>query len=300
MSTAEKLGYTPEDRLLIINADDFGMCHSFNKGIQQLLSEQVISSATLMMPCPWVREAALWSAAHPQYDIGVHLTLTSEWEFYRWGPVNRNGETASLVTAEGYFPADCKSVELNADTDQVKAELIRQIEFAKQLGVDPTHLDNHMGSVYGRETGRHFLDTVLDLCAHYRLPFRLPRSTFGVDIPPEMEHMAAALAQLADERGVLILDYLLGLPFQTETPQTYAEVRADMADLLRNLRPGVTEIIIHPSQATDELKAIMPVWERRAMEFELFRDPAIQHILQKENIQLIHWKDLREAQRAVK
>jgi predicted glycoside hydrolase/deacetylase ChbG (UPF0249 family) len=284
---------------LIINADDYGMCHSFNRGIQQLLTEQVISSATLMMPCPWVREAALWSAAHAQYDVGVHLTLTSEWESYRWGPVNREGDTRSLVTSEGYFPADCRSVEQRADSTQVKAELTRQIELALQLGVDPTHLDNHMGSVYGRETGRHFLDVVLDLCAEYRLPFRLPRSTYGVDIPPEMEHMAAAMAQLADDRGVLILDYLLGLPFQTEQPQTYNEVRSDMAELLHSLRPGVTEIIIHPSPATEELKAIMPMWQRRLMEFELFRDPAIQHMMQKENIKLIHWKDLREAQRAV-
>lgn len=298
MSTAEKLGYTRQDRLLIVNADDFGMCHSFNQGIRQLLTEQAISSATLMMPCPWVREAALWSAAHPRYDVGVHLTLTSEWESYRWGPVNRETDTRSLVTAEGYFPADCRSVEQRADSDQVKAELTRQLELAYRLGVDPTHLDNHMGSVYGRETGRHFLDIVLDLCAKYRLPFRLPRSTYGVDIPPEMESMAAAMAQLADDRGVLILDYLLGLPFQTEGPQTYEEMRSDMADLLHSLRPGVTEIIIHPSPATEEVKAIMPMWERRAMEFQLFRDPAIQHLIQKEGIKLIRWKDLREAQRA--
>ncbi|MBC8079552.1 MAG: hypothetical protein H7X86_04360, partial [Gorillibacterium sp.] len=127
----------------------------------------------------------------------------------------------------------------------------------------------------------------------------MPRSSFGTDLPPQMESVMGALAELADSRGVFILDYLLGLPFQTEANQTYEEVRADMASLLRSMRPGVSEIIIHPSPATDEIKAIMPHWERRAMEFELFRDPYIQKVIKEEGIQMIRWIDLQKAQRAV-
>ncbi|MCL6457860.1 MAG: polysaccharide deacetylase family protein [Gorillibacterium sp.] len=298
MKTASKLGYSEQDRLLIVNADDFGMCHSFNIGVKQLLEEGVISSTTLMMPCPWAKEAAVWSAAHPIYDVGIHLTLTSEWKFYKWGPVSRNSDTTSLITAEGYFPADCLTVEQQADTTQVRTEIISQIELAKLFGVNPTHLDNHMGSVYGLQTGRHFLETVLDICMEYQLPFRMPRSAFGMDLPPQMEIIMDVLAELADSRGVFILDYLLGLPFQTEVSQTYEEVRADMASLLRSMRPGISEIIIHPSPATDELKAVMPHWERRAMEFELFRDPYLQKVIKEEGIQMIRWKDLQEAQRA--
>lgn len=152
MSLAKALGYGENEKLLIINADDYGVCHSVNVGIQQLLLEQTVSSATIMMPCGWAREAALWSARHPQVDVGVHFTFTSEWDMYRWGPVNRKGSTSSLVTHENYFPKDSKTFELKADPEQVKEELIAQIEMALAMGMKPSHADNHMGSLYGLAT----------------------------------------------------------------------------------------------------------------------------------------------------
>lgn len=300
MSLAKALGYGEGEKLLLINADDFGLCHSVNSGIQQLLLDQTVSSATLMMPCGWAREAALWSARHPQIDVGVHFTFTSEWDLYRWGPVNRKGKTDSLVTIENYFPKESKTVEQLADPDQVKEELIAQIEMALAMGMKPSHADNHMGSMYGLATGRHFLPIVLDVCASYGLPFRLPRYLLqenGQIAPPELAEQAKQLAQLADSKGVVILDYLVGLPFHLQDGEDFHSLKADMRMLLKSLHPGVTELIIHPSLVTDELQSFHGQPLKRGMELELFRDPDIQKTLQDEGIRMIRWRELQKVQR---
>lgn len=300
MSLAKALGYDEGERLLLINADDFGLCHSVNSGIQQLLSDGTVSSATLMLPCGWAREAAQWSARNPQLDVGVHLTFTSEWDLYRWGPVTRSGSTASLVTNEGYFPKDSKTFEQQADSEQVRAEIIAQIEMALQLGMKPTHADNHMGSLYGLATGRHFLSIVLEVCALYGLPFRLPRYLLqenGQIAPPELAEQAKLLASLADSKGVVILDYLVGLPFQLQDGETFDSLKTDMQHLLKGLQPGVTELIIHPSLVTDELNAFHAQPLKRGMELELFRDADIQKTLKDEGIRLIRWRELQKLQR---
>ena len=128
MSLAKALGYNEDERLLIVNADDYGLCHSVNQSIQQLLTEQAVSSATVMMPCAFGREAAKWSAAHPEFDVGVHLTFTSEWEPYKWGPVTSNGDVSSLVTKEGYFPTDTKTFEQQAKNEHVPRRRVRDTE----------------------------------------------------------------------------------------------------------------------------------------------------------------------------
>ncbi|GGG88379.1 polysaccharide deacetylase family protein [Paenibacillus radicis (ex Gao et al. 2016)] len=300
MNVATALGYGSEQRLLIINADDYGLSKSFNSGIQQLLEEQAVSSATLMVPCRAFKEAALWSAGHPEYDVGIHFTFTSEWDSYRWGPVNKSASTASLVTPDGYFPKDSKTFELQADPEHVRGELVAQIETALSYGMKPTHADNHMGSLYGLATGRHFLPLVFEVCAKYGLPFRMPRSlslSEGEVAPPELAEQARQLGQLADSMGVVVLDYLAGLPFQLQQGETYETLRTDMQKLLHNLRPGVTELIIHPSLVTDELLAFHGQPEKRGMEFQLFRDKAIQRTIAEQNIQVIHWRDLQQLQR---
>ncbi|MCY9514516.1 polysaccharide deacetylase family protein [Paenibacillus apiarius] len=301
MDVLGMLGYKAADRLLIVNADDFGMCHATNEAIKQLLDEGAVSSATVMMPCGWAKDAAVWSAAHPQADVGIHLTFTSEWEGYKWGPVNRQGGTSSLVTAEGYFPSDCLTFERQAEPAQVRAEMIAQIEMALSLGMNPTHLDSHMGSLYGLETGRDFLDIVFDVCSEYGLPFRLPKSIAitGMQLSPDMEALAQQRAAQAAAKGVVILDELLSLPYANQEGQNEEQVKAEMAALLRSLKPGVSEIIIHPSCITTELQSITPHWERRGLEFQLLLDPGMKQVIADEGIHLIRWADLRDAQRGM-
>lgn len=298
MNTNEKLGFKAEDRLLIINADDYGMCHSANLGIQQLLSEGIVSSATVMMPCSWAKEAVEWAVQNPHANVGVHLTFTSEWQGYKWGPVTRTEDVSSLVTQEGYFPADCKTFEQQADPDQVRAEIISQIEMAKRMGLEPTHLDNHMGSLYGLATGREFLQIVFEVCKMYGLPFRLPRKPrAALNVPPEMEQKAAQIAALADALGVVILDDLVGLSFHAEAGETYDSFKQNMIALLRGLQPGVSELILHPALVTEELKSIHSQWAKRGWEMDIFRDPDVKQTLKDEGIRMIRWSDLRDLQR---
>ncbi|MDQ6418053.1 polysaccharide deacetylase family protein [Paenibacillus sp. LHD-117] len=300
MSLAKALGYNESDRLLLVNADDYGLCHAVNLSAQELLEKGVISSATLMMPCAWAREAALWSAERPNLDVGIHFTFTSEWEPYKWGPVTRHADVSSLVTNEGYFPADTKTFELQADSEQVRIELISQIERALALGMAPSHADNHMGSLYGLQTGKHFMAEVLDVCAEYGLPFRLPRyitTEPGQVAPPEMEEQARQVASLADSKGVVILDYLIGLPFRLQEGETYDSFKSAMKEVLTGLQPGVTELIIHPSLASDELNVFHLEPEKRDMEHRLFQDEEIKKCLEDEGIRLIRWSELRKLQR---
>ncbi|GKU79234.1 carbohydrate deacetylase [Paenibacillus sp. L3-i20] len=299
MSLAKALGYNENDRLLIVNADDYGLCHSVNESTQQLLKEEVISSATIMMPCAWARSGALWSAQNPQYDVGVHFTFTSEWEPYSWGPVTSNADVSSLVNEEGYFYKDSLGFEQHAEAEHVKIELVNQIEKALKLGMNPTHADNHMGSLYGLRTGKHFMVEVLDVCAAYGLPFRLPRYITieeGQVAPPEMKEQVQAIANLADSKGVVILDYLIGLPFQLEDGQTYDSFKTNMKDLLGVLKPGVTELIIHPSLLTEEFQAFHREPAKRNMEHDIFRDPEIMNVLKDAGIKLIHWRELQKLQ----
>ncbi|MBB3110315.1 hypothetical protein FHS18_002382 [Paenibacillus phyllosphaerae] len=300
-STAQRLGFGPQDRLLIVNADDFGLCHATNEGIKQLLSEGIVSSATIMMPCGWSRDAALWSARHRHLDIGVHLTFTSEWNAVKWGPVFRGGSTLSLVTDEGYFHKEVKSFERAADAEEVRQELVAQIDMALELGIDVTHADNHMGSLYGLQSGRHFLEAVFDVCAEYGLPFRLPRNLLlenGQVAPPELADQAKRMAALADHKGVVVLDYLLGLPFRSAQGDTYDTFKSQMISLLRGLHPGVSEIIIHPSLVNEELMAFHDAPLRRGMEMELFRDPDVRQTITEEGILPVRWRDLRALQRS--
>lgn len=144
------------DRYLIINADDFGMCRGANLAVKELLKskDSALTSSTIMAPCAWAPEACKFAAENPELAIGVHLTLTSEWSKYRWAPVNSK-DTDSLRDEEGYMWHESDEVEKNVKLDEVGAEIKAQIERCKKLGLtNPSHLDNHMGSLYGIETGR--------------------------------------------------------------------------------------------------------------------------------------------------
>lgn len=297
MNLAQALGFPPDERLLIINADDYGMCHSANVGIQLLLAEGAISSATIMMPCPWAKEAAQWAAARPDVDVGIHLTFTSEWDTYRWGPVTRRQTVPSLLTDEGYFPRDGRTVETRAQATEVYAEIVGQIRLARRMGLHPTHLDNHMGSLYGLETGRDFLSLVLGVCAENGLPFRLPRHIpASLQLPSAARRIHKARVREADSLGVVIPDHLIQLPFSLRPGETYGAFRESVADALCSLQAGVSELYIHPAVITDELMAIHHEWLKRGMELQVFRDPWIREVMRSQRIRQISWRNLQQLQ----
>lgn len=298
-----RLGLAPDARALILNADDFGMCRSANRAITELLVAGHLDSATLMVPCPWAPEALGFAAERTDLDVGVHLVLTSEWTRYRWRPLTGIGTT--LVDRAGYFPADCRSVEEQADEADVAAELAAQVDAALAAGMDVTHLDNHMGSVYGLETGRSFLPQVFELAARHGLPFRLPRTIGSLGTPGVAQDLLDQATAAADAAGIVVLDHLATHPFEllgqgTDQEEDYASVKAGFLDLLRATGPGVTEVFLHPMLDDDELAdAADHSTAKRGFEHRLLADPDVAATLADEGIVRIGWRDLRDVQRGL-
>jgi chitin disaccharide deacetylase len=284
------------ERYLIINADDFGMCNSSNEAVIRMFNEGAITSSTLMMPCPKAKEAAFFASEHPDKNVGVHLTFTSEWSTYKWGPLSNNEEVPSLLKGQ-YFPESVIEVEQNASEEHVLKEIIKQIESAKELGVMPTHLDNHMGSLYGVASGKSFLPIVFDICAKYNLPFRFPRKLtddeLSQSIRGPLREIFDYFGAVADQKGVPIIDYLHSHPFELTEGEDRESFKEAIMRKISKLESGISEIFIHPAFATEELKFINPQWEKRQIEFDVFMDEGFRRFIEKEGIKLISYKDLK-------
>jgi predicted glycoside hydrolase/deacetylase ChbG (UPF0249 family) len=272
---AERLGYSADDRLLIVNCDDLGSSHAANVGCYEALRGGLGTSASLMVPCPWAREAA---ARYQGEDVGVHLTLNAEWDLYRWGPITR---APSLHDGDGGFPRTIEDLWDHADLDEVRRELRAQIERAILWGFDVSHLDSHMGSLDARP---EFFDVQLELAVEFGLPMRTPPASF--------QRIAGfPFRRLAAEAGVVTPDHLLG----------YAPGggRAAAEKLVAQLRPGVTEILLHPAVQSPELSAFAVDWETRVDDLLLLtKDPFLHDAVERLGVQLIGYEPLRELQRA--
>ena len=292
------------DKYLIINADDFGMCRAGNLAVFDLLKSGGITSSTIMAPCGWAPEACKFAKENPQFAIGVHLTLTSEWSNYRWAPVSASN-TESLRDEDGYMFKESDEVENNVDIDEVEAEIRAQIERLKKLGLTPSHLDNHMGSLYGIETGRfELLNLVLDIAGEYGLPFRFP-GTFTddqlnntmLDIKIDKNIIMGLFDKItayAKSRGVITPDYLIPGEWTGPQKDSYENYREYIYELYKTFPEGVTETYIHPALECDELKGTSSVWERRVWEYKLFSDPKTKQHIESCGIKLINYRDLAE------
>lgn len=299
------------DRYLIINADDFGMCRGANLAVMELLKNEksALTSSTIMAPCAWAPEACRFAAENPELAIGVHLTLTSEWSKYRWAPVNSE-HTASLRDEEGYMWHESDQVEEHVDLDEVEGEIRAQIERCKRLGLtNPSHLDNHMGSLYGIETGRfELLELTLSLAGEYGLPFRFPGSfteaqfnntMLAINIDKSMIEMVfGKVVAFAKQQGVAIPDYLMPNEWNEPQTQSYEQFREYLYDLYASIPEGVTETYLHPAKESDDLKGTSSVWERRVWEYRVMSDPATKQHIEAHGIKLINYRDLAAMRKA--
>ncbi len=293
------------DRYLIINADDFGMCRGANLAVMELLKnpESALTSSTVMAPCAWAPEACRFAAENPELAIGVHLTLTSEWSNYRWAPVN-SSNTDSLRDEEGFMWHESDQVEKNVDIDEVEGEIRAQVERCKKLGlVNPSHLDNHMGSLYGIETGRfELLQSTLAICGEYGLPFRLPgnvtdemmgNSMLDINVDKGLIEMVfGKIVAFANAQGVAIPDYLIPNEWSGPQKDSYENFKEYLYNLYANIPNGVTETYLHPSIETDDLKGTTGAWERRVWEYRIMNDPQTKQHIEAHGIKLINYRDL--------
>jgi chitin disaccharide deacetylase len=284
-TAAEKLtllGHPPEARLLIVNGDDLGMCHAVNAGTFEALESGIMTSASLMMPCPWAYDAGTYLRAHPDLDVGVHLTVNCEWERYRWGPVLGPVRCPSLVDRWGFFYTAEDKAFAQANAGESMAEAEAQIRRALDSGLDPTHLDGHVRTFYAQPS---HLAVYIELARRYHLPLRIPpRRTYE-------ERGAAALYDGLNLEGLLTNDDLRFV--ELESPPA---LRDQLFETLRTLQPGITEVVLHAAVPTPEAEAVMLDWPARAEALRLMKDDTIRQEIERLGIVLVGWRTLRAAQ----
>ena len=280
-TTAEKMGYPAGARLLIINADDFGMCHDENEATIIGLTEGLFTSSTIMTPCPWFEEAAKFARNAPKADLGVHLTLNSEWARYKWGPVLGRTDVPSLTDESGYLWPNISSVFAHDRLDEVEIELQAQIEKAIAAGIQLTHLDCHMGPLHLRADYHHIY---MRLALDFRLPIRINSRSMMRQLG--MDEILHAL----DLSGIFYPD-----DFIHHGRRNPDETEAFWTGVIRNLKPGISEIYCHPALARDELKACARDWPQRQRDFEFFTSEKTRQLIKDEGIQLIGYRALRDA-----
>jgi len=275
-SLAERLGHPADAKLLILSCTNLGTCHGANVGVYESLRSGLATSASLMVPAPWAREAV--SGYRGATDIGVHLTLNSEFDCYRWGPITL---APSLRDGNGGYPATAADLWEHADLDEVRRECRSQIERAILWGFDITHLDSHLDALVPRP---EFFDVYLEMAVDFNLPLRL-------DNPDAERNYGFAFRRLAEEEGAISPDRVVDLGQQRR--------RHALEKALFELEPGVTEIAFQPAIDTPEIRAISDDWAQRVDDYHaLVHDAAVRDLVERTGATLISWADLRDLQRS--
>jgi predicted glycoside hydrolase/deacetylase ChbG (UPF0249 family) len=268
------LGYSDDTRLLLVNADDFGMCHAVNEAIVRSLEEGIVGSCTVMVPCPWALHALAWLKEAPDTPFGVHLTSISEQPAYRWGPITCRAEVPSLVDEAGYFYPESRIEEFleQVDVGELEREYRAQIEHVLDVGLQPTHLDSHCGIHTRRE---EIFEMTLGLAREYGLALRASSR-------PYIEEMR--------RRGYPTYDHELMDSYDLDT----VDKAARYARMLRALPAGLSEWAVHPGLGNAELRAVEPSsWQVRQSDFDFVVSKEARAILEEEGITLVDYGALR-------
>ena len=280
-NTAERLGHPRDSKLLIIHADDLAVAHSEDAASFAALDQHAASSASIMVPCPWLTEVADYAKAHPDADLGLHLTLTSEWRTYRWGPVSAADKVPSLLDPSGYLWPETEPATQHIKADEAERELRAQIERAIAMGIHPTHLDSHMGVLFARPD---LISVYVKLAHEFKLPFL---GTLSPNLSPEVR-------SLFSDKDVLLDSVLIANPSIAAS-----NWKNFYLDTIKNLKPGLTELIVHLGYDDAELQAVTvnhpdygSAWRQR--DFDAITSPEFRKALQDNHVVLVRWSDLKK------
>jgi len=287
---AERLGYPAGRKVIMLHADDAGMCEEANIATKDLLINGHIQSAAAMPPCPEFENMIEWAKEHPDIDVGLHLALTSEWKTYRWPSVLPVEEVPGLIDDEGMLWRSVREVVENASVEEVAKEVRAQIEKSIAMGYRPDHIDTHMGTLYGHpEFARAYLDIAME--------YGIPANAIDMSDSLVVKYFREAGYPITDDMIKFMNAYTLPkLDNFTSAPnaKTYEEKVQSFKDLIKSLRPGLTEIIFHPSVPSENLKSITGSWQQRNWEAEMFADPDLKQFFEDEGIIFTNWKEIMQ------
>jgi predicted glycoside hydrolase/deacetylase ChbG (UPF0249 family) len=283
-TTAARLS-RPEAKLLMVHADDAGMCHSVNLATTEALLSGAVQSSSIMVPCPWFPEFADFARQHADLDLGLHLTLTSEWRYYRWRPVAPPDKVKGLLDPEGYLWRDVRSVASHATPPEVETELRAQLDRARQFGVKFTHVDTHMGTLYARPD---YFEVYTKIAREAGVVCMMPRPTPEAAAELSQYPITAEMLTAKERDGFVLLDRLVtGVIGSTldERKQSYRQ-------LLRSLKPGVTKLIVHLSKDDPEIRAVTSAWQQRWSDFQFWTGAESRALLKELDIQPVTYREL--------
>jgi chitin disaccharide deacetylase len=278
---AARLGYPSDSKLLIVHADDLAVAHSEDAASFAALDKGAASSASIMIPCPWLSEVAAYAKAHPDADLGLHLTLTAEWKSFRWGPVESKDKVPSLFDPDGYLWPESQPALEHIKADEAERELRSQVERAMAMGIHPTHLDSHMGVLFGSPD---LFAAYVKVARQYKLPFL---AMLGAGLSPEMRKYLSDKDIFPD--AIIIANPSVEV----------ADWENFYLDAIKNLKPGFTEIIVHLAHNDSEMQAVTldhpdygAAWRQR--DYDAITSPEFKKALDDNHVILIHWKDIRK------
>lgn len=280
---AELLGYPRDSKLLIIHADDMGLAHSVNTACIRAFDNKGITSGSIMVPCPWANEIAAYVKDHPGMDVGIHLTMTAEWDLYKWGGITSADQIPGLLDKNSYFYPSVEELGKTAKGSDAEKELRAQINKAIASGVQPTHLDTHMGSVLANP---ELIKIYINLSEEYHLPILFPRSYLSW-FPPDLSKTL--------ESKIFLLDNLFMLDPKMITGNWIDAYKKG----IEAMKPGLNEMIVHLAIDNDEMQAISKghddygsAW--RQHDLDLVTSKEFKDLLKTNHIILIGWKQIRD------
>lgn len=283
---AEKLGYSKEDKLLIIHGDDVGVAHSQNLATFEALKKGLVTSTSMMVPPAWSAEVGVLAKDIPNADIGIHITLTNEWENFNWPPKAGRSVVPGLSNEQGFMYSDCPPVTKNASPEEVEIEIRAQIKAANQIGIQPTHLDSHMGCIfYGRP---EYMRSYLKIAQELKIPAMVNTQMMEGIIKPNQ-----ALFEGINLEKIPVIDEII-----MANPEDYeAGMEEFYTNKLENLKPGVHVLLVHLAFDDEEMNAVTSghttyhaPW--RQEDFNFFTSDQAKKLIQENNIKLITWKEI--------
>jgi chitin disaccharide deacetylase len=292
---AERLGWEPEDRVLILHADDLGMHRDVNVGTAKALEEGVLTSVSTMMPCSWVLDWNNYLKENPHVCNGLHLTMTSEWNSYRWTPLAGLDVVPGLLDENGYMHRGVRDVVMNASPDEIETEIRAQIALAERMGMPITHMDTHMGTLAATED---YFKRLIKVGIEKQIPI-LAVGGHGTQAKQQWPHAIPLIEAHKDriwDGGLPVID---DLDMRSYDWAEWEEKKKGMIQSIRDLKPGVTQIIVHCAAMSDTLPHVLRNTDVRINDMKILIDPDFKKAIEEEGIILSDWRELMERRQKV-